>query len=148
MTHRRVGYVFARLHRSMVSLLKDDLEAIGIQRGQMPFLIALLKASEPVTQDAISTELVIDKAVTARVLEQLENQGLAFRKVNPDNRRQKLVSATDKARSLETRLKEILQAASDIFTQGFTEEELDTALSLMNRMIENATKVKYDKCPR
>ena len=134
----RFGYHFAKLHRLMVSLCKQDISKLGIQSSQMPFIAELLHYDVPVTQDELSAALVIDKAATARALDQLEKNGFVLRMVNPENRRQKLVSATEKARSIQTRFYGTLQAASDVFTRDFSKEDMGQVLGLMNRMIANA----------
>jgi DNA-binding MarR family transcriptional regulator len=137
----RFGYHFAKLHRLMVSLCKNDIRQMGIQSSQMPFIAELLHYDHPVTQDELSAALVIDKAATARALDQLERHGFVSRVVNPENRRQKLVTATDKARRIQSRFYGTLQAASDVFTRHFSDEDLSAVLELMNRMISNAMDV-------
>lgn len=134
----RFGYHFAKLHRLMVALCKKDISKLGIQSSQMPFIAELLHYDDPVTQDELSAALVIDKAATARALDQLEQNGFVSRRVNPVNRRQKLVSATDKAREIQTRFYDTLQTASDVFTRDFSREDMGQVLELMNRMIANA----------
>jgi DNA-binding MarR family transcriptional regulator len=134
----RFGYHFAKLHRLMVSFYKQEISDLGIQASQMPFIAELLHYDGPVTQDELSAALVIDKAATARALYQLEQNGFVSRTVNPENRRQKLVSATEKARSIQTRFYDILQSASDVFTRDFSREDMEQVLGLMNRMIANA----------
>lgn len=134
----RFGYHFAKLHRLMVALCKEDIRKLGIQSSQMPFIAELLHYKVPVTQDVLSAALVIDKAATARALEQLEQNGFVTRVVNPQNRRQKLVSATDKAKAVQSQFYNTLQAASDVFTKDFSEDDLALILNLMNRMITNA----------
>ena len=138
-TKPRFGYHFAKLHRMMLAICKEEVLGMDIQLSQMPFLITLFHADAPVSQDDLSSALVIDKAATARALTQLEKKGLVSRTVNPQNRRQKCVSATPKARGLADRMFAILQTANDTFTRGFSAEELTTVLNLMNRMIANAT---------
>ena len=122
----------------MVSLCKQDISKLGIQASQMPFIAELLHYDSPVTQDELSAALIIDKAATARALYQLEQNGFVLRKVNPENRRQKLVIVTDKARSIQTLFYGILQAASDVFTKDFSKEDMKHVLEMMNRMIANA----------
>jgi DNA-binding MarR family transcriptional regulator len=122
----------------MTALCKHDLKALGIQPSQIPFIAELLHCDEPVTQDQLSAVLVIDKAATARALDQLEQSGFVSRMVNPDNRRQKLVTATARARAIESTLYDIFQATSDVFTRNFSQEDIDMMLKLLNRMISNA----------
>ena len=137
----RFGYHFAKLHRLMAALCKQDLKDLGFQPSQIPFIVELLHCNGPVTQDELSTVLVIDKAATARALDQLERNGFVHRKVNPDNRRQKLVTATDKARAVEDALYGILQATSDVFTRNFSQKDIDQMLKFLNQMIANAMDV-------
>ena len=134
----RFGYHFAKLHRLMLALCKQDLMELGIQPSQIPFIAELLHCHGPVTQDQLSAVLVIDKAATARALDQLERKGFVSRVVNPDNRRQKLVTATDKAKAIQKDLYKIFQATSDVFTRDFSQEDIDQMLRLINRMIANA----------
>jgi len=134
----RFGYHFAKLHRLMSAMCKQDLMDLGIQPSQIPFIAELLHCDGPVTQDELSAVLVIDKAATARALDQLERSGFVSRMVNPHNRRQKLVSATIKARGIESALYDILQGASDVFTRNFAQEDINQILKLLNRMIANA----------
>ena len=134
----RFGYHFAKLHRLMAAMCKQDLKDLGMQPSQIPFIVELLHCDGPVTQDELSAVLAIDKAATARAMEQLERNGFVHRMVNPHNRRQKLVSVTAKARGVESALFDILQATSDVFTRNFPQKDIDLTLKLLNRMIANA----------
>ena len=67
----RFGYHFAKLHRLMAAMCKQDLKDLGMQPSQIPFIVELLHCDGPVTQDELSAVLVIDKAATARAMEQL-----------------------------------------------------------------------------
>ena len=138
----RFGYHFAKLHRLMVSLCKQNIKALGIQPSQMPFIAELFHCKGPITQDELSTALVIDKAATARALDQLEKKGFVTRIVNPENRRQKLVTITEKTHDIQDRFYSSLQIASDVFTRDFSREDMETVLRLMNRMISNAMETK------
>lgn len=139
----RFGYHFAKLHRLMIALSKEEVSKLEIQPSQTPFIAGLLKCPQPITQEELSTHLAIDKAATARALDQLEKKGYVVRVVNPENRRQKLVSTTPKAHAIANRLYAAFQTASDILTRDFSPEELTTILNLLNRMIDNGMGEKY-----
>lgn len=145
MDKTRFGYHFAQLHRLMISLCKEDIVSLGVQPSQMPFLATLLRLEDPATQDELSTALSIDKAATARALDQLEKQGLIIRKINPRNRRQKLVSASSGARLIADRLFEILKKTGDVLIKDFSKKEISTMLALLNRMISNAMEEKNER---
>lgn len=119
-----LGHAVAMVSRIQVSAIKKKLTRFGITFAQLPFLAELLWMSAPVTQDELSRTLFIDPAATARALEKLEAKGFVTRKVNPENRRQNLVSATDKANWIKSELRtELKQAASKTLAPLTTEEQ-------------------------
>jgi DNA-binding MarR family transcriptional regulator len=132
------GYRFAMLHRLQVCLYKKEILDAGVQPSQLPFLITLVQEEGPVTQDYLSRSLVIDKGTTARAINQLKSAGFVTRDTNPENRRQKLVTATPKAHTVAEKVFSILDNVTEIFVQGFTPEERNLILKLMDRMILNA----------
>jgi DNA-binding MarR family transcriptional regulator len=93
----------------------------------------------------LSASLSIDKAATARALHQLEKQGFVFRKINPDNRRQKLVNASQKARDISDRFFAILQENSNVLGINISNSEMATMLSLINRMMANAMNETHER---
>lgn len=134
------GYRFAMLHRLQIHMCKKDILQAGIQPSQLPFLVSLVQEESPVTQDYLSSCLAIDKGTTARAISQLEKAGYVTRETNPENRRQNLVSATEKAHAAADGLFTALDDVTKIFVQGFTKEERNLILHLMDRMISNAQK--------
>lgn len=139
------GYRFAMLNRLNTSLFSEGIKKLGITRSQVPFVAILLESGGEYTQDQLSAELEIDKAATARALDQLEKKGMVQRRVNPYNRRQKLVQATGEAKLVEDAFFKILQESSGVFVRGFSPEEKRLLLDLMDRMMENARNEKYDR---
>ena len=133
-----VGYHFAMIHRMNAALCKHEITKLGIQVSHIPFLAKLLCQDHPLTQDELSALVCIDKGATARAITQLEHDGLVSRIVNPENRRQKLVSPTEKARNMEKSFFACLHNASDKITRDFSDEELQQAHTFLKRMLENA----------
>jgi DNA-binding MarR family transcriptional regulator len=139
------GYRFAMLHRLQMAMCKKDILQAGIQPSQFPFLMNLVQEESPVTQDYLSRCLTIDKGTTARAISQLKKAGYVTRETNPHNRRQKLVSATQKAHDVANGLFTTLDNVTRVFVQGFTKDERNTILKLMDRMILNARR-ELDEC--
>ncbi|WP_022666396.1 MarR family winged helix-turn-helix transcriptional regulator [Desulfospira joergensenii] len=132
------GYRFAMLHRLQMALCRKEILNQGIQASQLPFIVSLVREEKPVTQDYLSGCLAIDKGTTARAICQLEKNGYVIRRSNPENRRQNLVTATEKAHAAADKLLAALTRAGDIFVRGFTDEEKKLVLDLMDRMLLNA----------
>lgn len=137
------GYRFAMLHRLQMSMCRKDILSHGIQPSQLPFIVSLVNEPEPVTQDYLSACLAIDKGTTARAISQLEKIGYIIRRTNPENRRQNLVTATPRAYAAADSLFAALANAADAFVQGFTQEEKELVLDLMDRMLSNARDAVY-----
>lgn len=143
-TRPRIGYHFAVLHRSIIAACKEEILELGIQPSQIPFIAKLFHLEEAVMQDDLSAALVIDKAATARALEQLEQNGFVMRRVNPANRRQNLVTLTEKAKAIKSRFFNAIQSANHSLLENFTAEETKQIISLLNRMVDNVLKKTHE----
>ncbi len=136
------GYRFATIERLQAAISRREILALGITPAQIPFLAELFHEKAPITQEALSRALSIDPAATARALTELEKKGLVCRKINPTNRRQKLVIPSPKAMELEPAFYAILQKSSERLVEGFTQEEREAALDLLDRIMANGVEAK------
>lgn len=134
-----MGYRAGRLHRLHMLVLDGYLETLGLpglRYGVVPFMCAVLERDGR-SQDELAAWVSVSGARAARALSMLEDSGLVTREENPDNRRQKLVYATDKARGIEEAFIDILQHSNDMMLKGFSDGERDQALEFMDRMLAN-----------
>ncbi len=139
-----LGRRFGLLFRLNTHFLNQRLKPFGISAGQVSCLAELLHNTAAVTQEEISTALAVDPAATARAVDLLIQKGLAARTVNPENRRQKLVSATRSARHLEKEFFYTLRDIEKNFNEALTREEHQILLDLMDRMIAVAKRRKHE----
>lgn len=130
----------SRLNRLHQTSLAGRLSAIGIARGSLPFVIEVL-CNEGIIQEDISRNLSIDRAATARALQQLEEEGFVVREEDPKDRRRKRVRATEKARGLSDDVVAILEKHREILFAGFDGREQALFLSMLGRMTENMLRV-------
>lgn len=140
-----LGYRFGMLARLNLFFLNEQLKPLGLSAGQVACLAELLQNRAPLTQDEISLSLAVDPAATARTVDLLIKKGLAHRQVNPENRRQKLVSATPRAKEMEKEFFDILKDVEDNFKIGITDKEYQDALKIMDRMILSAGRKKHER---
>ena len=136
---KSISYRAGRLHRLHLMVLNSWLEELdlpGVRYGTVPFLSAVLERGGR-TQDELAEWASVSGARAARALCMLEESGLVERRENPENRRQKLVFATDKAQAVSRAFTEILGRNNATLLRGFSDSERTQALRYMDRMIAN-----------
>ena len=71
------------------------------------------------------------------MLGRMEEAGLIARKSGKADRRQSLITLTEKARNLESKYREVSDLMNGIFYEGFSEEEAKQMDGLLERILEN-----------
>ncbi len=130
------GHHLAVLHRLSAAYLSPRMRALGLKRGWIAVLIEVLeRPGQP--QDALCRRIRVDRAAMARCLFELENAGYVTRREDTADRRQKLVSPTQKARNAADGLFTVLAAHNKALFAGFSPEQEEEALSILQSMIAN-----------
>jgi DNA-binding MarR family transcriptional regulator len=139
---RSKSYSFRVAHLFKINACQLDrqLSKLDLCHGQVPYIAAIVE-KDGQTQDELAGLILVHRAATARTLKNMEATGLVTRKVNPKNRRQKLVYATDKSRALVDDMLKILDAHNQTMFAGFSEEEKTMTLKLMDHAINNVQAV-------
>lgn len=124
------------LHRLGMASLSGPIEALGIPRGQLGFLMYILQ-NEGIIQESLTRKLYIDRAATARAMRDMERTGLIRRETDPKDRRRKRVFPTRKAKALHVDLLDILNRHNNTLFRGFSEEERTQTLTILDRLVNN-----------
>lgn len=100
-------------------------------------LIADLVGNDGLRQQDLAISTIKDKGTVARALKQLESAGILMRKVDADDRRQKLIRLTDKG----NRLWQFAQCKAintmETATQDIESTEFDTCIDVLQRVYQN-----------
>ena len=84
------------------------------------------------------TEFMRAKPSTVNgILDRMEEKGLVRRTVSDTDARQRLITLTDKGRERQTRFLESFLASEEAMVRGFSAEERETLLRLLDRIVEN-----------
>lgn len=134
--NRHLGYHIAVLYRLHRTNTEAVVQEIGISNSQIPFL-ASIYLQPGISQDDISSEHFIDKGATARQIEKLEKSGLIYREVNPENRRKKKIFLTQKGQDSESSFWAILKKTNDRSLNGFSTQDSEELIRLLNKAINN-----------
>ena len=95
---------------------------IEISGGQGRILFVLWKRDR-LTVGEIGRETSLAKNTVSAVVDGMVRKGILERAVNPDNRRETIISLTEYAKGMQGRYEEVSQRMNELFYQGFTEKE-------------------------
>jgi DNA-binding MarR family transcriptional regulator len=128
--------------RSISAITTDKvLDKFQLSSGTYPFLL-MLKSNEGISQNQISKELNVDKALSARAIKRLISLGYIKKEENEEDIRSYKLYLTDKARSVIADIIEELNKWIDIITEGLTEQEKSTVIDLLGKIMKNANENK------
>lgn len=115
----------------------QELADTGLNGCQTPYLLTLYRRPG-ISQEEMARQLGVNKSSVARQLAVLEEMGFVRREGAPGDRRTLLVYPTEKALSLQGRIRSVLKTWSELLTEDFTPEEKETLSLLMQRIAVKA----------
>lgn len=96
---------------------------IEISSGQGRILFVLWK-KEGLTVGEIGRQTSLAKNTVSVVVDGMVQKGLLERKINPENRRQTIISLTENAKAMREKYEAVSERMRVLFYQGFSEQEL------------------------
>ncbi len=116
-------------------LLENGIEISG---GQGRILFVLWK-TDHLTVGEISEKTSLAKNTVSVVINGMVNKGIVERNINPNNRRQTVVSLTEYAKSLQAKFEAVSQQMNALFYHGFSETEQRQFEQYLARILETLT---------
>lgn len=117
-------------------LLENGIE---ISSGQGRILFILWK-TDHLSVSEISERTSLAKNTVSIVIDGMVHKGIVERKINPQNRRQTIISLTDYAKSLREEYEAVSEQMNALFYQGFSEEEQIQFERYLARILETLTR--------
>lgn len=108
----------------------------GFGVGQIPVLMALRNGSA-MQQIELAHLANIEQPSMAAILKRMERDGLIQRVVNPMDKRSQLIKLTQKALERFGEARAIMIHANKEALAGFSTDEIETLVSLMERLNDN-----------
>lgn len=125
--------IFRRIERQYY---RDRTSALGLSPIEGMILRALGRQN-PMRQEDMVVQMVLDKGAVARALARLEELGLVVRTVSDRCRREKLVSPTPDGLEMAQKIQQAVEEWNAICFAGFSPQEQDLLEDLLDRMTEN-----------
>jgi MarR family transcriptional regulator, lower aerobic nicotinate degradation pathway regulator len=131
------GQLFFRLWRASHTLTAEALDSIGLT----PALFALLNvlgARDGTIQQQLSFDMGIDPSAMVKLINELENAGLAERRRRPNDRRAWEVAITPKGRRMLARARQLASQIEDEVLGGLSATDRHQLLTLLRRALASA----------
>ncbi len=110
-----------------------ELKKLHITMGQFPFIMGIAE-NDGISQEKLSSQIMISKSTTATIVQQLLNAGLVTREVDETDRRNFKLHATRKALQLIPRIEEIIDKCHRTITADLTAIECDILVNLTRKV--------------
>lgn len=111
---------------------------IKINGGQGRILFVLWK-TDNLTITEISQRTSLAKNTVSIVVDGMVKHSILERNINPENRRQTIISLTPYARSLQDKYEAVSQQMNTLFYQGFSEKEQREFEQYLSRILTTLT---------
>lgn len=135
------GFYISQIKQLQDRIFKKMLGESGIEisGGQGRILFVLWK-KDHLTITEISEQTSLAKNTVSVVVDGMVRKGIVEREINPENRRQTIVSLTDYAQSMRKKYETVSQQMNQLFYQGFSEREQKEFEGFLARILETLTK--------
>lgn len=130
-----VGRLVSILYRKNQVYLNGVLKPLNITAAEVPVLIHLF-GRDGISQEELSSFLVIDKAATARVVQSLLDKGFLRKEKDPNDRRSNQVFLTEQAIEQRATIFAHLRQWTDFLTAGIDEASVQTMFAVLEAMAD------------
>ncbi|AIS63904.1 MarR family winged helix-turn-helix transcriptional regulator [Listeria ivanovii] len=127
----------AIIHRSESTFKNKKLLETGLNIGQLRYLWTLYK-EDGISQESMAKRFMVDKASVTRHIKRLEELGMIRREMDAKDRRIQRIFVTEVGFMMRDLIEETTADWSAKLTAGFSEEEKDNLLHLLDRLSDNA----------
>lgn len=131
-----IGHKTAAVYRNMQHLLSGRLSDMDIKNGQYDFFYAIT-LKEGISQKDLSSHLHIGKSTTAKAVKNLIQKGYIYKEKDKKDGRMDRLYLTALGRSFAPAVARIFQDNIRIATQGLTTTEIECAMTVMGKILDN-----------
>lgn len=130
--------------RAYLNVLSERMEHLEINRYYYALTVICQHDGE-LTQKALSELLDKDKSLIVTIIDTLSEQGFVYREINPADRREHLICATDKARKAVPHIIKAFEETNKRITEDISAEEMAVFDKVLNKMHHNLKQLSPEK---
>lgn len=124
------------ISRALDSISNIEFKEIDLAKGQFVYLVRIYE-NPGIIQEQLVEMLKIDRATASRAISNLEKNGLIIKKSGENNKKNKLLFATDKGEALYPFIIRENEYSNAVALKDFSEEEIKTLTDMLKRVKEN-----------
>ena len=133
----RCGFLLGRIGKLASRRFAKALENTGLKPPQAGVLMTLRQRG-PMTQQALGDLLQVDPSNLVGVLNELEDNGLAVRRRDPDDRRRHIVEISPTGLELVEGVEKVVGDVEDQLLAVLDQDERSQLQRLLSRVVEQA----------
>ncbi|MFE4144836.1 MarR family winged helix-turn-helix transcriptional regulator [Peribacillus sp. YIM B13472] len=122
--------------RALDSISNIEFKEFDLTKGQYLYLVRIYE-NPGIIQEKLAEMIKVDRTTAARAIKKLEIQGFIEKKNDQDNKKIKKLYATDKGEKVYPLLKKEGEYTDKVALSGFSLEETETMLHLLQRVRKN-----------
>ena len=142
----RTGFLISQIKSVSGRLFERILQDCGVEEfnGAQGRILYVLWQADRVPIVELSQKTGLAKNTLTSMLGRMEESGLILREQSEEDRRQTIISLTDKARELEEKYDEVSERANLLFFKGFTPAEIAELECLLSKVLVNMERSEND----
>lgn len=137
----KTGFLITQIKQVQGRVFQRLLEDCGIDafNGAQGHILYVLWQEDGVPITELVRKTGLAKNTLTAMLARMESQGLVTREAGPRDRRQVVVSLTERARGLWVPYEQVSQQMNEVFYRGLTQEDASLLDGLLDKVLGNLT---------
>lgn len=122
--------------RALDSISNIEFKELDLTKGQYLYLVRICE-NPGIIQERLAEMIKVDRTTAARAIQKLEMQGFIEKKNDDSNQKNKKLFPTEKGEKVYPFLKREGEYSERVALSGFSPEEAETILNLLQRVRKN-----------
>ncbi|GKU24318.1 MarR family winged helix-turn-helix transcriptional regulator [Clostridium folliculivorans] len=131
----------SKIFRNTQIYLDKVLKEFGLTNGSCSYLFVLEK-NEGISQNKLSEEIGNDKAMSARTITKLIEQGYVYKEQHEKNSRAYKLYLTDKAKEIMPNIHKEIQALVNLASEELSEEEMLITMKSLKKIYDSTQRFR------
>lgn len=129
-----IGKWISRLYKHHEQFINEKLETYNLKHSEANLLMYLYNNKDGINQEALTTNLGVDKATVSRAVRGLLKKSYLFRKRSSRDGRVNLIFLSKKAREIEEVVRNIYQSWFNLIMGDIPDDEIKIMLKNLEKM--------------